>query len=196
MQSFIDERRSSGSEDGPVISVTPRYLQLEVPIDTFKSAYIYFVQRNEGSYFVATCWDNAFDTLIEELDEEQIGHLQQAWPDFLDLLSNGINDRYRDSALIRLEDPDDGETKWFVASVCGNLDPNSAEGILNERSASIVQTVLGRSLQLLNQAESSISQLNELRRPSLGKTLVKVGVGVALGVLASALGVDLDDLTV
>ncbi len=39
------------------------------------------------------------------------------------LFRNGFSEQYSDGALIRLSDPDDGEPKWSVVTIVGNIDP-------------------------------------------------------------------------
>lgn len=189
MRTFIDERRTSkGEELGS--EVTKTYIELEIPIGDSHACVVYIIPRSEHSAFVATCWDHAFDSILEDLDEDTAETISETWPTLATLLNNGVKDLYREGALIVLEDFDDGERKWYCTSIAGNISFENAEKVLSERTNAVLQVVLSKSVQLL-------TELNE-NQPSVLREIGK-GVGgaiaatLALGV-ATFLGIDPDDL--
>jgi hypothetical protein len=180
---FIDAQIAHSSETST--RATNAYLEIEQPLTEGNALIFYIAPRSESSVFVLTCWDHAFDDLIPQLDDENTAEtVAETWPILAQLLMNGIKDRYRDGALIRLEDPDDGETKWFVASIAGNLRLDSPDDLMSEPVMKVVQVVLERTMQLHK-------ELME-RAPDQGKMFgraVKGALGAAvLGALAALLG--------
>ena len=73
-------------------------------------------------------------------------------------------------ALIRLEDPDCGEPKWFVASVAGNLNFEKPEEFFGDRTMEVTGLVLEKTNQLLTEIQE--------KEPS---TLRAIGKGLKVG---------------
>lgn len=188
MRTFIDTRKTSRGDE-PGVSVTNGYIELEIPVDRSTALVVYVIPRSEHSAFVATCWDRVFDAVVEDLDDDTAETIVETWPTLATLLGNGATDRYRDGALIRLEDVDDGETKWFVASVAGNISFDSAEEVFGERTQAVIRAVLetsGRLATELNENEPSALR-------AIGRGLL-AGIGAALGLgVAAFLGVPAGD---
>lgn len=182
MKTFIDSSSGSGNENDFLISVTPSYVELEI-VSEEVSFYVYVIQRTENSFFITTCWDDSFDELIAELDEDSFEIIADTWELFAYLLVNGLKDKYQEGALIQLEDADYGDTKWFVATVAGNvhLSDDIDEFFAQERVQEAVQLVVQRSMHLMK-------ELNE-NSPSTGKAIWKgIKKGVGAGLAASLFG--------
>jgi hypothetical protein len=132
---------------------------------------MYIIPRGEHSALIATCWDHAFDPILEGIDGDAAETISETWPTLAMLLHNGMKELYRDGALILLEDFDDGERKWYVASVAGNISFENAEELLGERTRAVMQVVLQKSIQLM-------TELNE-NEPSAWRAIGK-GIGGAI----------------
>jgi len=78
---------------------------------------------------------------------------------------NCLKDKYSEGALIKLEDFDTGDPKWFLASVAGNLDLEDIESIAGERTQETVGLVLNKSIELFQ-------ELNE-KKPSMFRQIAK-----------------------
>jgi hypothetical protein len=189
MRPFIDERKTSTQEEVGS-TITNSYIALEWPIDDSRAFVVYLIPRNTHSVFVATCWEHAFDQLLQGIDEDTAETIGETWPTLAALLYNGADDLYREGALILLEDFDDGERKWFLASVVGNISFENVEGLLGERTDAVMQLVAQKSVQLLT--ELNENEPSTLR--AIGKGVAQaVGTGLMVGLLA-VLGVDPDEL--
>lgn len=185
MRYFLDKRKTAiGDEIGSKITHT--YIEIEFPVDDDSSYVIYVIPRNQNSAFVATCWDHTFDKLVSNLDEDTFEMIAETWPTLAALLYNGVKQLYRQGALIVLEDLDDGENKWFVASIAGNISFSSFKDLFNERMQEVTQLVLARTIQLSR--ELNENQPNMLNAISNG-FMKGVGTAVLAGV-ASFLGID------
>jgi hypothetical protein len=187
MRFFLDSTSGKDLEgDGLKFKVTNCYLELEHEMDGVYLVH-YVIPRNSTSVFIATCWDRIFDELLS--DEDSLETAVETWPALGQLLVNGIEDRYSDGALIKLEDFDTGEPKWFLASVCGNIDLEDIASVFSDRTAETTKVVVEKSLALF-------VDLNE-NKPSLLRAVgkgVAAGVGaVALAGIAAIFGVDLSD---
>lgn len=190
MRFFLDTTTGSGLEGDEIkYKVTNGYIEVEYSLDEL-FAVLYFIPRSSTSFFIATCWDDVFDTILGQVDDEDdLETIIETWPSLGELLANGINDKYSGGALIKLEDADTGEPKWFVASVAGNLNLESLDGLFNDRTAEVSQLVLSRSVELFVQLQEN--------KPSVLRAVGKgiaAGVGtVLLGGLAALFGGDSSD---
>jgi hypothetical protein len=188
MRFFVSDRHHAKGDE-PHLHGTNSYLEIEVPVDENNSLYTYIIPRGEHSAFVAICLNDMFDKLVDELDDDTYETVAETWPTLATLLHNGIKDKYKNGALIRLEDSDYGDTKWFVASVAGNISFDSEEALFCDRTNDAISVVLEKANQLL-------TELNE-NEPStlkaIGKGLVQ---GLTLGLFATAaqaLGIDIKE---
>ena len=178
MRFFLDTESGAGLEGDDIkLKTTASYIEVEYSIeDVF--LVLYFIPRSSTSFFIATCWDDLFDSILGQVeDESDLETIVETWPSLAQLLANGIDDKYSGGALIKLEDADTGEPKWFVTSVAGNLDLEREDGLFNERTAEVSQLVLAKSLELFTQLQEN--------KPSM---LRAMGRGLAAGVGAVLLG--------
>lgn len=183
MKFFLTENLSKET-DSPLHKVTNSYIELEFPTD-YGAILIYLIARDANSFFVCTCWEHYFDEIITALaDLEMIEIINDTYPNFAFFLDNGLNGKFKEGALIRLQDEDYGEEKWFISTIAGNLQKSEGiEDFLNqERIIDSMRTVIKGSLILLK-------ELNE-NKPNTGKFIwkgVKKGVGIGLfaGILAA-----------
>jgi hypothetical protein len=187
MRYCISDRKNAKAED-PDIRVTNSYIEVEVPIDNNSSVFTYIVPKGEHAAFVLMCLDDMFDNLLENMDEDTIETVCNTWPTLAEMLHNGIKDKYSNGALIKLEDADDGDTKWFMASIAGNISFESAESIFCDRTNEAMGVVWNRTITLLTELQE--------RKPSQWRAMGKgILSGLALGALAiaaDALGIDLN----
>ena len=67
-------------------------------------------------------------------------------------MDNALNTRYSDGVLLNMEDPDDGERKWVVGTVVGNILVNSAKELeqvmFSERMMNAYLLVMAASITL------------------------------------------------
>lgn len=187
MRSFLDSSTNSGTTEVTLRS-TRAYIEIEWPINESLCAVIYAIPRTATSAFIATCWDDAFDELLRDVDSYTLETIVETWPTLAYLLHQGLNDKYREGALIRLEDADYAEMKWFVASVVGNISFDSKEDFFTDQTVSTIQTVMSKSMELMVELQEN--------KPSLVRAIgkgVMSGLGAfALGAIAAALGIDTD----
>ncbi len=187
MRTFIDSTPGSNLVGEEIkYGVTNSYIEVEFRIDD-AFLVLYYIPRSSSSIFVATCWDHAFDGLLSNIDEDDWETIAETWPTLAKLLLNGANDRYSEGALIKLEDFDDGESKWYIASIAGNLDFDNIDDLLGDRTQKVSQLVILKSAELLTEMSEN--------RPSIGRAIVKgitrgVGKGLLMAI-GAAVGVDL-----
>lgn len=155
MRFFVQEEQDPDIKEGKNEDVRTRttdcYAEVEYKVD---SKYIdaYIVGRNENTAFVVASFEHVFDSVKEQVEDKNEAALKaefKAWPTFAVLLQNGVSDRYSEGALIQLEDPDCGETKWFVATVIGNIDPDKEEALIKEKINAATELVIGKAADLL-----------------------------------------------
>lgn len=182
MKSFVDRRVTT--TEGTSFDFTNCYIQVEMPIDTEMSVFVYIIPKTESSVFVATCWDDAFDKLLTA-DEDDFETIADTWPTLAALVINATQDKYRECAMIRFADYDDGDQKWFLASVAGNINLDDTEQLLGDRTMEVAKKVIARTTELSNELQS--------RSPSAWKQIGKFAAGVGMAFLLGALGVNVDE---
>jgi hypothetical protein len=145
--------------DDPDYEVTECYMQFEVPVDSDSSFYTYLIQRSENTFFIAACLNDVFDSLIENFDNDLVNVYNDAWPNLITLLQNGVNDKYQNGALIKLEDQDCGENKWFLATVVGNMKIEKLDDFFNDKVVDAIKLINSKAIALfteLNDNEPSV----------------------------------------
>lgn len=134
-------------------------LQIDIP-ETNYYLIIYLIKKTEKSIFVAACFEHSFDAFIESLDKEQWETVKETWPNVYDLISNGKNGRFKEGAIIRQEDIEDGDLKWFLVASLGNLEFDHLDkeslGPIND----VLVLVLDKSWYVLLETQKSPSALN------------------------------------
>lgn len=120
MKKYIDQPVNDHEEVS--VRVTNSYFELEYfDKKARESTFVYLLPRCDKSLWVVANWETVFDFVLHR-SEQELGLIRERFPVLGELIHNGIRDKYGKGALIRLEDPDEGETKWFIAGVAGNLD--------------------------------------------------------------------------
>jgi hypothetical protein len=110
---------------------TPSYYELETLINDPEmpgASYFYVMPQSSTSMLVAACWGREPDAVVALFADPNFGDdwfkvFCETYPIQGQLFRNGNDERYSDGALVRFGDPDDGEPKWFVVTVVGNIDP-------------------------------------------------------------------------
>jgi hypothetical protein len=128
MRFFFDpSQRPTRSEF--LVNETPSYIELETRINDPEmpgASYFYVIPQSETSVLVAACWGREPDAMMTQFSNPKFGKdlfraFCEAYPIMGTLFKNGMDERYSDGALIRFRDPNDGEPKWSVATVVGNI---------------------------------------------------------------------------
>jgi hypothetical protein len=155
MRYWIGER-GRGSDyidgtDGTQLRFTPGYIEYVMP-GTIPPLHVitYWIALTQTDYFVAHCWGNDFDWPFHLMtypttSAGAIKSALQAWPAFMALLSNSAQDKPRlsEGVIIRVNDLDDGDLKWFLGSYIGNIQINDMNtGLFGERSTAVANKVL------------------------------------------------------
>lgn len=185
MRFFIDSTPGSDAigDDDLMLRTTNNYLELIYTIDKSTYLIINIIPRNNYSAFVAACFGDCFDDVLENFnDKDYIETVCDTWPLFANLLNNGVKDKYSEGALIKMEDIDTGDNKWFLASIAGNLNFDSVEDLLCEKTLQAVRTVIERTGELYNELSS--------KSPSKSKAFFKGLLKGAAVVALIALGAD------
>lgn len=167
MKSFVDAKYQADRHSN--LSVGNRYLEIEIPSNGSLSMFVYLIPRSESSLLIATCWEHIFDSLLEDFNEDNWEMICKTSPTLAQLINNSIQNKYREGVLIRLEDSDDGESKWFLAAVSANHDCNDVDDLLDARTHEIIKFVAERSTQLATELEEK--KPNVLQ--AMGKRLIK-----------------------
>ncbi len=157
MRYFIDSTpgRDAIGDENLMLRATNNYFELIYKIDESTYFIINIIPRNSYSAFVATCLGDCFDEVINNFnDDDYVEMMCDTWPLFMKLLQNGANDKYSEGALIKLEDIDTGDNKWFLTSIAGNLNFDSIEDLLCEQTMQAVRTVIEKTGELYDELSS------------------------------------------
>jgi hypothetical protein len=131
------------------LRLTPSYVEIAQKRESIV-LYFYLIFHNNHSLIVATCWDHIFDKMQIE-DEDDILNINDSYPSLAKLIRNTISGLFSQGALVRLEDPDDGEIKWFIVSIAGNLVINSGDDLFEGNTKKAIDTVLENSFTILGE---------------------------------------------
>jgi len=110
---------------------TPSYYEFETRISDPEmpgASYFYVIPQSATSMLVAACWGREPDAVAALFADPKFGDdwfkvYCDTYPIQGELFRNGFEERFSEGALIRLIDPGDGEPKWAVVTVVGNIDP-------------------------------------------------------------------------
>jgi hypothetical protein len=174
---FFADMATKPSQEGTVINGTPAYIELATHspnADPPGSSYLYVVPTDEHSYIVSACWERQFDQLSELIADPKLGKLWlkvllETFPVFGSLVVSGIEGYYSDAAIVNMADPDDGESKWFTATVVGNMSVQSAEDLEQRRFIEAYELILGKSFTVAGElATNEISTASKLKLMAAG----------------------------
>lgn len=180
MRPFIAQRKTANGEEVG-IKTTNSYIEYEYPINQDVAYVVYLIRRNENSAWVAASFEDTFDELLKNPDQDRFETIANTYPTLHRLICNGMSDHYQKGGLVVLEDSDYCQKKWFVASIVGNISFESVEDLCGERMHEAIDLVISTSMELW-------VELNE-NKPNMlwefGKGFLKgVGVAVTATVLA------------
>ncbi|UBF25604.1 hypothetical protein K9N68_29215 [Kovacikia minuta CCNUW1] len=172
MKFFIDSKPNNPWQAETVqYRVTDHYIEFEIPSNHYRMV-LYLIPRDRASALVATCWDTVFDQEPANLNEEKTCKMIfETCPNLAHLLTNGICDRYREGALLNLEDFDAGEAKWFLTSIVDNLDFRSLEHLLNEQVHQVISQIMHQSFELLNELYEKQPAIFDIVTHRIGNTI-------------------------
>jgi hypothetical protein len=158
-----------------IVNGTPAYIEVQTHTDQpdwKQVSYVYVLPLDNSNFVAAACWGHQFDQMAQYFFDPKMGNdwvnaYSEAWPSFGELLRNAAGGRYGAGGLVNLEDPDDGERKWFVVTFVGNTIPkDSYDEVLDDsRVEQGVQLVYVKSAELLEQmgSETHISTATKLK---------------------------------
>jgi hypothetical protein len=140
--------------DGLSLRQTPSYTEIISSVaggSREDLSCCYVLRNDDATYAAVTCWQNTFDVFYQQLmtkyGQIYLDAIKETWPILWAVISNSINQRYGDGALLELVDPDDMNRKWFVGVLVGNIeDPKSPAD--HPRIVQAVQQVSDISLQI------------------------------------------------
>jgi len=114
-------------DDDFVVRDKDKVVEMQIPCCD-GSLFTYLIPRKENKIWVAACWDDTFD-FIESIDSDDvISHLSTKWPFLANQLQNGLNERFADSGLAKVNDPEESKKKWAVLTeVEGSDFPKTTE---------------------------------------------------------------------
>ena len=102
--------------------------------------------------YIATCWDDTFHEIFKGLqDETFLQSVCETWPTLLKLITNGLEDKYDEGALIVLEDEDTKQDKWFLVTVRERVNFKKLKKLFNDDVLAGIKLVLGKSMELLRE---------------------------------------------
>lgn len=163
------------------IEETPLYIRADSPYvvnDHQLMLTFYVMSLGRDSWLVTTCFLHRMDPFLKGLADPKASQLHyknwtRIFPVWGELMDNAINQRYSRGSLVRFQDPDDSETKWFLGIPVGNLHLETIGDMFNnERMSAAMDRVLARSLALeVNLASASITNRDKLRTYAEGAAL-------------------------
>ena len=124
---------------------------------------IYFSFRDSRTALVAACWNNVFDSLPLATTDD-LEDLAEDYPIIAALVLNAIAQRYSQCALIRMEDYDNGDMKWFMVTVAGNINADAPDDDTWTRLFEALDRVTTASFGVMNAIQDGPSTLQVVGR--------------------------------
>lgn len=169
MNSGFSERKCPKDKEFEYSS-TDSYAELEIPVDDDTSLFLYLVPQSEHSMYLLMSFDDAFDEIINNLDDDTItSAFRKAWPTLYQLIQDGVNDKYSNCALIKTSDFDDGDTKWFLATFVGNYSLDNDSENASERIQDAIKKVEEKALTLLTELSENSPKMFPVVMKSMWK---------------------------
>lgn len=114
---------------------TVSYLEIQQPVPNLSLVYnVYIFRHSETALLVVAHLnlDRMFQILEQQLVDPTLGGVynktyRETWPYFFSLIDNYINQRMSEGAILRMEDPDNGDHKYMVGTIVGNVDLSSVK---------------------------------------------------------------------
>lgn len=91
------------------------FVEMQIPCCD-GSLYAYLIPEEEGGTWVAACWDDTFDFLLEIDSDDVVMAIESKWPVTARQLSNGLRGHYQNTALLRIMDHEENRKKWAVVT--------------------------------------------------------------------------------
>ncbi|MCD2462293.1 hypothetical protein ACFT0G_16720 [Streptomyces sp. NPDC057020] len=144
---------------------TDSYLEVKALVsDLWLPSYV--IPIEEGIHAAATCWDNQFDTMVDQLEKPSV---VKAWrrmhPTWLACVENCLKERYGDGTVMQLIDPDDMNRKWLVAVV---FRPRGTDAAQSAAMGAAVDRVITLSAQMAAEFHTKPSALEYIRAAGSG----------------------------
>jgi hypothetical protein len=138
------------SPEGQRIRQTPAYIEYAMPAGHPGMFLVtYWIALSPTSFLVANCWEHEFDFALHMMLDEKVGagvvkSATETWPTFMALLTNVLQDnpRFSEGVLVRMNDPDDGESKWILGTYLGNFELKDPQDLFSDRSLSMANKVV------------------------------------------------------
>ncbi|MGY1754841.1 hypothetical protein [Blastococcus sp. SYSU D01042] len=159
---------------------TPGYLELVKHASPEAMISVYWLPLSGTDFLVATCWLQDFDFPLHMLSGADravsLGSARSmavGWPWFTALLQNSLSEQPQFSAgvLLRLPDPDTGDTVWLIGKMLGNY-----------RMEQFSDMTSGRSLDLANEVCSLSAEIGseQLATPYVALPDLALNIGKAV----------------
>ncbi|MBD0373309.1 MAG: hypothetical protein ICV60_20905 [Pyrinomonadaceae bacterium] len=177
MKFFVNDTGKEVNPEGPWLvefQTTPSYIEVQIE----KGAWVaYFVPLDEHSLLVAACCDDYFD-FLDSADQYVLSDIAATWPKLVALVNNALRSKFSQAVLLKLNDLDTADPKWFVATVVGNLDFKKMQEVIDPRLEKATQLVLSKASEALEEVTTK-----ELSKLSLYWKSIKRGLweGAKLG---------------
>lgn len=199
MKYFLQDFAGAQDEE-TYYSTTPSYVELIKFVadpPSLSRTYVWLIQ--DYTFFVCTCWEHQFDGWMQLLVERPGGinwfqTLSETYPTAGRLLSNASAERYSDGVLVNLPDPDDGERKWFIGTVVGNIHLETEEALqaflMSDRMAESYVRIWVPTFDLLHELQT--------RQIPTGRRIKDMGMAMFRGFSSGAetSGIWLDRLSI
>ena len=112
-----------------VVNSTVSYAEIQQPLPNTLVIYnSYVLGYSETALLVVAHLnlDQMFQILEQQLQDPTLAGAynktyHETWPYLFALLDNTVNQRFSQGVLLRIEDPDNGDQKWVVGTIVGNV---------------------------------------------------------------------------
>lgn len=154
-------------DNGGILNMTQAYIELFSPYrnhftgpaisdPTYDNTYIvnYWVQLSEYQWFVATCWQDAFDWInhLATYPTTSLGvtkALRESWPTVATLLARAEDPARYDTSFVRMRDPDTNAETWMLACFFGNVQINDLDDLQEGYAGEALERLLPLTIKVL-----------------------------------------------
>lgn len=163
------------SGDEPQVNAGPSYIEVLLPGATLA----YIIPLSGRRALVAACCTDGFDSILKHDQESFLKDISSAWPTMAELMRNTFNNNITEPCLLRFEDYDTQDMRWFIGQGVENVDFNSHNEQEKERLMMAVYRVCGDALGVFDEMRENkprtlhrhIFNLKGMLRPFLESTV-------------------------
>ena len=155
MEFFFKENNDINGDYGQIsIKLTSSYLEVTENLSDFLIVY-YIFYLSPTSILVSTSFDYFFDGFLDNLEYYQLDVISETYPSLTQSINNTINHKFHKFALVRFQDFDILDFKWFLITTIGNISLKNSEDLIKPEITNPIHNLISKSIEILGESKNN-----------------------------------------